>query len=599
MIFLLGTLLAWAGWGLAFYLTARAASAIVVRGKSDGSLGTTHDAFRTTHDERRVTHNGFRATHDERRMTRAVVLTLLCVVALCGGYAMTSTQEGIWRLPIVWLILPFSGWAAIACALYGAYCLLGVPGAFAEERMGKQQRAGFFGLAALAFLWLGIEDPDRTHRIVQGSIPLSPWVIGGALLAVFLGSAASIYTAEKLKSRQAAKGVLLHAGLLAGSIVFCVPLFYLLSTSFKEDRDMSSPEGMIWIPKVQRTVPFFNPKEPLYEGSYQGRRVEGVIIQDFKDGRVRVDIGRPFALRGTYFDTEKAKLKEIPRDAPLVRAKLEGLPVEGQVIEEMEDGRKRVLITSPTSVAKQQHVFKPNEVEPIRDVGLRWQNYTEALEFMPPETQNGWMYLRNTLIIVIMSVIGTVFSSSIVAYAFSRMRFPWRNQLFFVLLCTMMLPGAVTMMPKFLIFRSLGWVDTLYPLWAPAFFASAFNVFMLRQFFKGIPMELEDAAKMDGCSYVRTFWSIMMPQIMPALSVIFIWTFTAAWNDFQGPLIYINSPENMPLSYALQLFSGDRSGEPGLMMAFATMTIAPIMVLFFAMQRYFIEGVTLSGFGGR
>jgi len=196
-------------------------------------------------------------------------------------------------------------------------------------------------------------------------------------------------------------------------------------------------------------------------------------------------------------------------------------------------------------------------------------------------------------------VLGTILSSSIVAYAFSRMRFPGRDALFAVLLSTMMLPGAVTLMPQFLIFRSLGWIDTLYPLWVPAFFASAFNVFLLRQFFKGIPMELEDAAKIDGCSYLRTFWTVMLPQIKPALAVIAVWTFMGAWNNFMGPLIYVNSPENMPLSYALQLFQGDRGAEPGLLMAFATLCIVPVLTVFFFAQRYFIEGVTLSGLGGR
>src|ERR1019366_5726587 len=119
----------------------------------------------------------------------------------------------------------------------------------------------------------------------------------------------------------------------------------------------------------------------------------------------------------------------------------------------------------------------------------------------------------------------TILSSALVAYGFSRLRFPGKNALFIVLVSTMMLPAAVTMLPTFLIFRQLGWIDTLYPLWVPSFFASAFNVFLLRQFFMNIPMELEDAAKIDGCSYAKTFWSVMLPQIKPALAVIAIWTF--------------------------------------------------------------------------
>ena len=123
-----------------------------------------------------------------------------------------------------------------------------------------------------------------------------------------------------------------------------------------------------------------------------------------------------------------------------------------------------------------------------------------------------------------------------------------------VLLATMMLPGAVTLMPQFLIYRSLGWIDTLKPLWVPSFFGVAFNIFLLRQFFMGIPLELEEAARIDGCSYYTIFWRIMLPQIKPALAAITIMAFMGAWNNFQGPLIYISSPENQTLAYALQLF---------------------------------------------
>jgi len=114
-----------------------------------------------------------------------------------------------------------------------------------------------------------------------------------------------------------------------------------------------------------------------------------------------------------------------------------------------------------------------------------------------------------------------------------------------------------------------------------------------------IPKELEDASKIDGCSYFKTFWTIMLPQIKPALAVIAIWTFMGVWNNFMGPLVYINSPENMPISYGLQLYQGQRGNEPGLLMAFATMAMVPVLLLFFFAQRYFIEGVTLSGLGGR
>lgn len=534
------------------------------------------------------------------RGTLLPIVGAVCCFLLGVVLAPAEVKESTaFRFPIVWPILPFSGWAAITCLIVALITTAGSFSAIIEERRNHLGRALAWAVGSGMFWLLFFRDEERVVRLVKGSIPLTANSV--ALISfLVLGSALAMgVTSQSARFRGWGKTAVQQAALLGGSFVFCIPLFFLLSTSFKEDRDMSSASGMIWIPKVQQTVPYMDPKQPLFEGNYEGQRFAGTIIGEPVNGNVRVDVSRPFSIRGKVFEVPRESLKEIPRDAALVTAKIEGTTVEGQVLEDLEDGRKRVLITKPATFAQQQRVFSPEEVEPIRKPGLRYQNYTEALEFMPVETQGGWVYLRNTLVIVALSVIGTILSSSLVAYAFSRLRFPWRDQIFALLLATMMLPGAVTMMPKFLIFRSLGWVDTLYPLWAPAFFASAFNVFMLRQFFKGIPMELEDAAKVDGCSYAKTFWSIMLPQIMPALSVIFIWTFTAAWNDFQGPLIYINSPENMPLSYALQLFSGDRSGEPGLMMAFATMTVAPVLLLFFAMQRYFIEGVTLSGFGGR
>ena len=185
-----------------------------------------------------------------------------------------------------------------------------------------------------------------------------------------------------------------------------------------------------------------------------------------------------------------------------------------------------------------------------------------------------------------------------VAYGFSRLRFPGRDVLFLGLLGTMMLPSAVTMMPVFMIFRYIGWVDTLKPLWVPAFFGAPYYIFLLRQFFMTIPTELEDAAKIDGCSYFTIYWRIMLPQIKPALAALTIMAFMASWNDFRGPLIYISSPEKETLAYALQLFQTAHGSEPALLMAASTIVILPVLALFFFTQRYFIQGITLTGIKG-
>lgn len=231
-----------------------------------------------------------------------------------------------------------------------------------------------------------------------------------------------------------------------------------------------------------------------------------------------------------------------------------------------------------------------------------WSNYPKALKFLqkalPSGSKYGLIFVVNTLYVSGLSVIGMVLSSSLAAYAFARLRWPGRNVLFVVLLATMMLPAAVTMIPVFMIYRDLGWVDTLRPLWVPGFFAVPFYVFLLRQFFLTIPRELEDAAKIDGCGYWRIYWRIMLPQIKPALAAVAIMQFLGSWNDFMGPLIYISSPEKMTGSYALQLFQSAHGGEWALLMAAATLWTIPILMLFFFAQRYFIQGVTLTGIKG-
>ncbi len=503
------------------------------------------------------------------------------------------------RVPLVWFVMPFTVWLAVLS--WVLVVVRGLQAAFAldsVERLAKLRSLGIWLAIGLvcAFLYRRSNDPIT---VLKGSVHFGvPTIIGLIGLAVAAGAVMGLAT-RYAHVRGWAKSIMTHAALIAGSIVFGIPFAWALITSFKEDRDMSSPDGIVWIPRVQQTVEYMDKKDPLYEGTFRDRTVYGSILTRNTDGTVTVAVSKPPAYLGYTYDAKPSELKEVAKEIPLVSGSFKGQSFRGKVIEELPDGGRRVEFMAPDALAGQQQVFQANQVDPIRNIGLRTRNYSEALDYLPAETNRGLVYLKNTLIITILSVIGAVFSSSIVAYAFARMRFPFRDTLFGLVLATMMLPAAVTMLPQFLIFRSLGWIDTLYPLWVPAFFASAFNVFLLRQFFKNVPMELEDAAKIDGCNPPRTFWSIMLPQVKPALAVIAVTTFVGAWNNFIGPLIYINSPENMPLSYALQLFQGERSGEPGLLMAFATMTMLPVLALFFFAQRYFVEGVTLSGLGGR
>jgi len=243
------------------------------------------------------------------------------------------------------------------------------------------------------------------------------------------------------------------------------------------------------------------------------------------------------------------------------------------------------------------------ELTRVSGAGAWWEkicrNYQMALNYVP-----FWRYVGTSLFIVILSLIGTLFSCSLVAYSFARLQWPGRNFCFALMLGTMMVPPQVTMIPYFLIIRTLGWYNTLYPLWIGNFFASAFSVFLLRQFLRGVPRDLEDAARIDGCGFWRIYWHIMLPLVRPTLAVIGIFTFMAAWNDFMGPLIYLSDERLYPLSlglYALNVSTHGIStgaGSFGMMMAGSLLMTLPVIVTFFFAQRYFLKGVALTGMKG-
>lgn len=219
-----------------------------------------------------------------------------------------------------------------------------------------------------------------------------------------------------------------------------------------------------------------------------------------------------------------------------------------------------------------------------------WTNYPRALTYVPFAR-----YLLNTLVICALSVTGILLSSSLVAYSFAKIRWPGRNIVFFILLSTLMLPGQVTMIPVFTIFKTLHWIDTIKPLVVPSFLGSAFFIFLLRQFFMTVPIELSDAAKIDGCSELDIYWRIVLPLAKPALATVALFTFIGAWNDFLGPLIYLNDDTKYTLSLGLQQFVSQHGAEWSMLMAASTVMTLPIVILFFFAQRTFIQGITLTG----
>jgi multiple sugar transport system permease protein len=209
-------------------------------------------------------------------------------------------------------------------------------------------------------------------------------------------------------------------------------------------------------------------------------------------------------------------------------------------------------------------------------------------------------YLSNTLLVAVLGVTGTVLSSALVAYGLSRVQWRGRETLFNITLSTMMVPFPVLMIPLYSVFRSLGWIGTLMPLWVPAFFGSAFNIFLLRQFFLTIPSELSEAARIDGCSELAIFWRIILPLARPALSVVALFHFLFVWNDFLGPLVFLTRPETFTMALGLQQYQSQNGGsEQHLLMAASTLLLLPIVVLFFFAQKTFIQGISTTGMGGR
>ena len=223
----------------------------------------------------------------------------------------------------------------------------------------------------------------------------------------------------------------------------------------------------------------------------------------------------------------------------------------------------------------------------------QWENYADAVTVIPFVT-----YLRNSLILCLGCVAGTLLSCSMVAYGFARLQWRGRRLMFGILISTMLLPWQATMIPRFLLLKEVGLYDSLGALILPTFLGDAFYIFLLRQFFLTVPEELSEAARLDGCGEWGIFWRIMLPLAKPALATVALFQFVAAWNDFQGPLLYLNDPARFPLAYGLERFVSSYSSETHLLLAAASLFTLPIVVLFFLTQRTFMRGISTGGLKG-
>ena len=245
--------------------------------------------------------------------------------------------------------------------------------------------------------------------------------------------------------------------------------------------------------------------------------------------------------------------------------------------------------------------FKPNNeifttVERLIPKTFTWQNYS-----------NGWRgfagisfatFFKNSFFVSIIASIGTTLSSTIVAFGLARLRFPGRKVWFTAMIITMMLPGQVMTIPTFILFNKLGWVGTYLPLTVPTFFGSAFNIFLIMQFVRGVPRDMDEAATIDGCSWYGVFGRIMLPMIVPAIVTVAILTFIGNWGDFMGSLLYLNAPQTYTVAYALKLFSDSAATDYGATFAMSVLSLIPILVIFFFFQKQLVEGISIQGLKG-
>jgi multiple sugar transport system permease protein len=251
------------------------------------------------------------------------------------------------------------------------------------------------------------------------------------------------------------------------------------------------------------------------------------------------------------------------------------------------------MLSTSLKISGTEWVFPPQFIpRPVY-----WHNYAEFVSVLPVPF---YRYIVNTLTITVFATLGTVLTSSLAAFSFARLRFWGRNRMFMLVISTMMLPGAVTLVPTFLIFKELNWLNTFLPLTVPYWLGgTAFSVFLLRQFFLGLPYELDEAARMDGASSFWIFARIALPLSGPALASVVIFQVLDHWNAFMGPLIYLNSMQKYTLSLALRVFQNTRSQRINYLMAASMVQVLPVIILFFVAQRYFIRGISVTGLTGR
>ncbi|MBN2642575.1 MAG: carbohydrate ABC transporter permease [Victivallales bacterium] len=363
--------------------------------------------------------------------------------------------------------------------------------------------------------------------------------------------------------------IVIYFLLIGGAMLFSAPLIWMFSTAVKPiEQTMSLPPS--WLPyqyllqKDGQEIPV-KIEGKLVSAAFQvhlaGMKSFVIIPADkVKNGVIKLENGNTV----------------IPADIKLIPA-----------------SKDNMFIIAASENNDKKYIVPAHDIN--RVIHFRWENFSAAVESMTHFP----LYLRNTLLLCFITVVGTVSSSALAAYGFSRIEWKGRDKVFLLALCTMMIPFPVLMVPLYCLFKALGMIGTLQPLWIGSFCAGAFNVFLLRQFFIGIPQALSDAARIDGCSEFKIFFDIILPISKPALMVVGLFQFMGTWNDFLGPLIYLTDQRDYTLALGLQFFQSQSGGtEWNYLMAASFLVVIPVLILFFFTQKSFIEGISTTGVKG-
>lgn len=340
--------------------------------------------------------------------------------------------------------------------------------------------------------------------------------------------------------RKHIQGIISHLLIMIMSLFFIIPFLWMVVTAFKSDLDVFHTPPR-WLPNINVTVNINGKDLPLYD-----------VILD--SGTKRLALISIAEGKGSFIDPQ-----------------------------------------NPSQIIKD---IRMKFATPIEKIGFRWQNFPDALTraTRPGLGVTFWTYFQNSLILAFFAIIGTLLSNIPVAYGFARINWPGRDIIFIFVLATMMLPYQVTMIPMYLFFNDvLHWGDSFLPLIVPGFFANAYDVFLLRQFFKTIPEEMCDAARVDGASEFDILTRVVLPLSIPVIATITVFTFLWAWNDFLGPLLYLTSPRNFTMAIGLQDFQGQHTVAWNQLMAASVVFTIPIIISFFFAQRTFIQGIKLTG----